>query len=98
MPERIDKEIVARGMASSRERAQGLITAGLVLVNGEAAQRSSQMVEDDAVIEVTGEALPYVGKGGTKMEAALKRFRLNVRNSVCLDVGASTGGFTDCLL
>ena len=98
MPERIDKEIVARGLASSRERAQGLITAGLVLVNGEVVQRSSQMVDSDAVIEVTGEALPFVGRGGAKMEAALKRFRLNVRDLRCLDVGASTGGFTDCLL
>ncbi len=98
MPERLDKLIVQRGLTSSRERAQGLIEAGLVLVDGLAAEKASQILEDTAAIEVTGEALPFVGRGGLKMEAALKHFRLNVRESICLDVGASTGGFTDCLL
>src|SRR5437763_8524510 len=98
MTERLDKEMMARGLAASRERAQGLIRAGLVTVHGNVAERASQPVEESAEIEVTGEALPYVGRGGIKMAAALKHFRLNVRDAVCLDVGASTGGFTDCLL
>src|SRR5256885_1741000 len=98
MTERLDRAITARGLASSRERAQGLIRAGLVLVDGKPAEKSSQPVEDSEEIEVTGEALPYVGRGGVKMEAALKHFRINARDAVCLDVGASTGGFTDCLL
>jgi 23S rRNA (cytidine1920-2'-O)/16S rRNA (cytidine1409-2'-O)-methyltransferase len=98
MAERLDKAMAVRGLASSRERAQGLIAAGLVVVGGKSAEKASQPVEDDVEIEVTGEILPYVGKGGLKMEAALKHFRLNVRGLTCLDVGASTGGFTDCLL
>src|SRR5215468_7920632 len=98
MPERLDKLIVQRGLASSRERAQGLIEAGLVVIDGTAAEKASQLLEDSAVIEVTGEALPFVGRGGIKLEAALKHFRINVRGTACLDVGASTGGFTDCLL
>src|SRR2546427_13306981 len=98
MAERLDKVMAVRGLASSRERAQGLIAGGLVLVGGKAAEKSSQPVLDDDEIEVTGEVLPYVGRGGLKMEAALKHFRLNVRGLICLDVGASTGGFTDCLL
>lgn len=98
MLERLDKSIKARGMAPSRERAQGLIEAGLVLVDGQPAEKPSQMVEESAAVEVTGEAHPYVGRGGVKMEAALRHFRINVRGARCLDVGASTGGFTDCLL
>lgn len=98
MADRLDRIILARGLASSRERAQGLIAAGLVLVDGKAAEKPSQPVAESAEIQVTGEALPYVGRGGLKMEAALKHFRLNVQGMECLDVGASTGGFTDCLL
>ncbi len=98
MPERLDKAIALRGLASSRERAQGLISAGLVLLNGQVADKPSLPVEEADEIVVTGEALPYVGRGGVKMEAALRRFRLNVAGARCLDVGASTGGFTDCLL
>lgn len=75
-----------------------LIEAGLVLVGGQPAERSSQAVDDETTIEVTGEALAYVGRGGLKLEAALRHFRLNVAGAECLDVGASTGGFTDCLL
>ena len=98
MADRLDKTIVERGLSATRERAQGLIAAGLVLVDGAQAEKPSQWVEDSSTIEVTGEALPYVGRGGIKMEAALRRFRINVRGAICLDVGASTGGFTDCLL
>jgi 23S rRNA (cytidine1920-2'-O)/16S rRNA (cytidine1409-2'-O)-methyltransferase len=98
MSERLDKLVTSRGLASSRERAQMLIEAGLVEVGGEVVQKVGQRVEEDAEIVVTGEALAYVGRGGLKLEAALKMFRLNVTGAVCLDVGASTGGFTDCLL
>lgn len=98
MTDRLDRALTARSLASSRERAQGLIAAGFVLVNGKPAEKPSQPVEDSAVIEVTGEALPFVGRGGVKLDAALKHFRINVRGALCLDVGASTGGFTDCLL
>lgn len=98
MPQRLDKMMSIRGLAPSRERAQMLIHAGLVLVEGQKAEKPSQPVDESAEIIVTGEVLPYVGRGGIKMEAALRRFRLNVRGAVCLDVGASTGGFTDCLL
>lgn len=98
MPERLDRALLARGLAPSRERAQMLIHAGLVLVNGEAAAKPSLAVDDECRIEVTGEALAYVGRGGLKMEAALRHFRVNVNGARCLDVGASTGGFTDCLL
>ncbi|HSV73903.1 MAG TPA: TlyA family RNA methyltransferase [Chthonomonadales bacterium] len=97
-PDRLDRAIAARGLAPSRERAQMLIRAGLVRVDGQIAERPSQPVQASAVIEITGEALPYVGRGGLKLESALKRFRLNVQGALCLDVGASTGGFTDCLL
>src|SRR5579862_7887815 len=98
MSERLDKLIAARGLATSRERAQLLIAAGLVQVDGRTVEKAGVRVDADAAIEVTGEALPYVGRGGLKMEAALKHFRINARGIVCLDVGASTGGFTDCLL
>ncbi len=98
MPERLDKALVARGLASSRERAQMLVEGGLVTVDGTVAQRVSQKVDEEADVQVTGEALPYVSRGGLKLEVALKHFRLNVSGALCLDVGASTGGFTDCLL
>jgi 23S rRNA (cytidine1920-2'-O)/16S rRNA (cytidine1409-2'-O)-methyltransferase len=98
MAERLDKAIAERHLASSRERAQALISAGLVLVNGQPADKARTLVEDTDEIVVTGAALPFVGRGGVKMDAALRRFRLNVRGARCLDVGASTGGFTDCLL
>ncbi|MCC6728464.1 MAG: TlyA family RNA methyltransferase [Chthonomonadales bacterium] len=98
MPERLDRLVTARGLAPSRERAQMLIAAGLVEVDGERAAKASQLVEETAEVVVTGEAIPYVGRGGLKLEAALRHFRVNAREAVCLDIGASTGGFTDCLL
>jgi 23S rRNA (cytidine1920-2'-O)/16S rRNA (cytidine1409-2'-O)-methyltransferase len=96
--ERLDKIVAARGLAESREKAQILIDAGLVQVDGKVVSKVGQRVAEDADIVVTGEALPYVGRGGLKMEAALKHFRINAAGTTCLDVGASTGGFTDCLL
>jgi 23S rRNA (cytidine1920-2'-O)/16S rRNA (cytidine1409-2'-O)-methyltransferase len=98
MSMRLDKHVTDLGLAPSRERAQMLIGAGLVTVNGRVAEKTSERVEETDEIVVTGEAMPYVGRGGVKLEAALKLFRVNVAGAVCLDVGASTGGFTDCLL
>ncbi|MDQ1524087.1 MAG: rRNA (cytidine1920-2-O)/16S rRNA (cytidine1409-2-O)-methyltransferase [Pyrinomonadaceae bacterium] len=99
--ERIDKLLVVRGLAPSRARAQALVMAGLVLVGEQRVEKSSESFAPDALIRVRGSDDPaarYVGRGGLKMEAALAAFDLDPRDLVCLDVGASTGGFTDCLL
>jgi 23S rRNA (cytidine1920-2'-O)/16S rRNA (cytidine1409-2'-O)-methyltransferase len=99
--ERIDKLMVERGLASSRTKAQALVMAGVVLVGDQRVSKPSEAFSIDALIRVKGADDPasrYVGRGGLKMEAALKGFELNVTGLVCLDVGASTGGFTDCLL
>jgi 23S rRNA (cytidine1920-2'-O)/16S rRNA (cytidine1409-2'-O)-methyltransferase len=99
--ERIDKLLVERGLASSRTKAQALVMAGVVLVNEQLVLKPSESFAADAMIRVKGMGDPasrYVGRGGLKMEAALKEFKLDVQGFVCLDVGASTGGFTDCLL
>jgi 23S rRNA (cytidine1920-2'-O)/16S rRNA (cytidine1409-2'-O)-methyltransferase len=99
--ERIDKLLVERGLAVSRTKAQALVMAGVVLVNDQRVSKPSEMCGVDASIRVKGGDDPasrYVGRGGLKMEAALKGFKLDVAGLVCLDVGASTGGFTDCLL
>ncbi|HLE61875.1 MAG TPA: TlyA family RNA methyltransferase, partial [Pyrinomonadaceae bacterium] len=99
--ERIDKLLVERGLAESRTRAQALVMAGVVLVNEQQAIKPSDLVSADAAIRVKHADDPasrYVSRGGLKMEAALHQFDLNVQGMTCLDVGASTGGFTDCLL
>ena len=94
---RIDHLLVERGLAESRERAQALILAGYVLVNGQKAAKPGHCVAVDAAIEVT-ERMPYVSRGGYKLAGALDHWNLDVTGKTCLDVGASTGGFTDCLL
>jgi 23S rRNA (cytidine1920-2'-O)/16S rRNA (cytidine1409-2'-O)-methyltransferase len=99
--ERIDKLLVERGLAASRTKAQALVMAGVVLVNDQRVAKPSETFASDAMIRVKGADDPasrYVGRGGLKLEAALREFNLEVTNFVCLDVGASTGGFTDCLL
>jgi 23S rRNA (cytidine1920-2'-O)/16S rRNA (cytidine1409-2'-O)-methyltransferase len=99
--ERIDKLLVARGLAESRTRAQALVMAGVVLVDDRRVEKPSEMFDADARVRVRGADDPsarYVGRGGLKLEAALDAFQLDVKDTVCLDVGASTGGFTDCLL
>lgn len=99
--ERIDKLLVERGLAPSRTRAQALVMAGLVLVDEQRVEKSSETFAPGASIRVRGSDDPaarYVGRGGLKMEAALEAFGVDARDAVCLDVGASTGGFTDCLL
>jgi 23S rRNA (cytidine1920-2'-O)/16S rRNA (cytidine1409-2'-O)-methyltransferase len=99
--ERIDKLMVERGLAPTRSRAQALVMAGVVLVNDQRVEKSSESFPPDVLIRVKGADNPaarYVGRGGLKLEAALREFHVDVQGLLCLDVGASTGGFTDCLL
>ncbi|MGA7856148.1 MAG: TlyA family RNA methyltransferase [Candidatus Acidiferrales bacterium] len=95
---RLDVAIVERGLAPSRERAQAILLAGNVLVNGQKMEKPGTQIAADARIEIIGEALPYVSRGGLKLEGALEDFQISPRGKICLDVGSSTGGFTDCLL
>ncbi|HEY1264171.1 MAG TPA: TlyA family RNA methyltransferase [Terriglobales bacterium] len=95
---RLDKLLVDRGLAGSRERAQALVLAGKVLVNGQKIEKSGSGVEADARVRLLGEDLRYVGRGGLKLEKAIAHWNIQVAAKTCLDVGASTGGFTDCLL
>jgi 23S rRNA (cytidine1920-2'-O)/16S rRNA (cytidine1409-2'-O)-methyltransferase len=94
---RLDSLLVARGLFSSREHAQRAIMAGEVKVGTRVAAKSSELLEPDAAIAVEA-GKPYVGRGGLKLEGALNFFQLDVREKIALDIGASTGGFTDCLL
>ena len=96
--ERLDKLLVERGLAESREKAQALIMAGQVLVNGQRAEKAGVKVPLAAEIKVLGPACPFVSRGGLKLAHALEKFGLRPEGWVCMDVGASTGGFTDCLL
>jgi len=95
---RLDKLLLDRGLAASRERAQALILAGKVLVDGQKVEKAGAQVEAEAGIRLLGDDLKYVGRGGLKLERALEYWKLDVSGKVCMDVGASTGGFTDCLL
>ncbi|HTQ55231.1 MAG TPA: TlyA family RNA methyltransferase [Bryobacteraceae bacterium] len=97
MKPRLDRLLVERGLAPTREKAQALIMAGDVVVGGHKARKAGQPVEPDAVIEVLAQP-PFVSRGGLKLDAALTHFAIDPAGRVCLDVGASTGGFTDCLL
>jgi 23S rRNA (cytidine1920-2'-O)/16S rRNA (cytidine1409-2'-O)-methyltransferase len=97
MKQRLDLWMVEHGAADTRQRAQALIMAGEVLVNGQKAAKPGQPVHDDARVEVLAR-LRYVGRGGIKLEAALRNFEIDPSGLVCADFGASTGGFTDCLL
>ena len=95
---RLDKLLVDRGLAASRERAQALILAGKVLVNEQKLEKAGAQVDAEAVVRLLGEDLKYASRGGLKLERALEYWQVDVEGKVCLDVGASTGGFTDCLL
>ena len=97
MKARLDQILVDRGLAGSRERARALILAGSVMVNGQKSDKPGHSFREDCRIEVA-EPMPYVSRGGFKLAAALDHFGIDVRGRACLDVGASTGGFTDCLL
>jgi 23S rRNA (cytidine1920-2'-O)/16S rRNA (cytidine1409-2'-O)-methyltransferase len=96
--QRLDLMVVEKGLASSRQRARALIMAGKILVNTQRVDKPGTPVPADADISLKGEDLAYVSRGGLKLEGALKTLNLDVRDRICLDVGASTGGFTDCLL
>jgi 23S rRNA (cytidine1920-2'-O)/16S rRNA (cytidine1409-2'-O)-methyltransferase len=95
---RLDKLLVDRGLAGSRERAQALILAGNVLVDEQKRDKAGAQVTADASIRLLGEDLKYVSRGGLKLERALEHWRSPVEGKICFDIGASTGGFTDCLL
>ena len=95
---RLDKILVDRGLAASRERAQALILAGNVLVDGQKLEKAGAQVSNECGIRLLGADLKYVSRGGLKLERALEHWGIAVTGKICLDVGASTGGFTDCLL
>jgi 23S rRNA (cytidine1920-2'-O)/16S rRNA (cytidine1409-2'-O)-methyltransferase len=95
---RLDQLLVARGLAASRTRAQALLLSGRVYVGGERHDKAGDLVDADAPVEVRETGRRYVSRGGEKLQGALDAFRMDVRGLRCLDVGASTGGFTDCLL
>ncbi len=97
MKRRLDQLLVERGLAESREKAQALVIAGSVLVNGHRVDKPGHSIAAESNIELTAK-LPYVSRAGVKLAGALDRFNVQVAGRVCLDIGASTGGFTDCLL
>ena len=95
---RLAQLVFARGFSESRERAKTTVMSGLVFVNGQRADKPGMQVSPDAQIEVRGEALPFVSRGGYKLDKALKVFSIDPKGKICIDCGASTGGFTDVLL
>jgi 23S rRNA (cytidine1920-2'-O)/16S rRNA (cytidine1409-2'-O)-methyltransferase len=96
--ERLDKLLVERGLVASREEGRKRILAGEVLVDDRPFAKAGSLIDADSPIRLRGKALPYVSRGGVKLEGALRHFQIDVRDKIVLDVGASTGGFTDCLL
>src|SRR5262249_55567494 len=98
MKSRLDVLLVSRGLASTREKAQAMILAGLVEVDGRRAEKAGAQIAAEADVRVSGPPHPYVSRGGVKLAAALEAFEVDPAGKVCLGVGASTGGFTDCLL
>jgi 23S rRNA (cytidine1920-2'-O)/16S rRNA (cytidine1409-2'-O)-methyltransferase len=95
---RLDILLQSRQLASTRQKAQSLILAGLVRVDGERVDKPGTMVAIDSRLEITGDSCPFVSRGGLKLAAGLDHFGINPEGSICADIGASTGGFTDCLL
>ena len=95
---RLDKLLVDRNLVSSRERAHAMILAGKILVNDQKIEKAGTPVDSAAAIRFLGEDLKYVSRGGLKLEKALDHWSIDVAGKACLDVGTSTGGFTDCLL
>ena len=99
MKERLDVILVKQGLAESREKAKAVIMAGDVFVDGQREDKAGSCFDEEKVsIEVRGNNLPYVSRGGLKLEKAMKQFKLSLTDKVCMDIGASTGGFTDCML
>ena len=98
MKERVDVLMVQKNLAESREKAKALIMSGIVYVNGQKEDKAGTSFEETVQIEVRGNTLKYVSRGGLKLEKAMNRFGVELAGKVCMDVGASTGGFTDCML
>lgn len=98
MKERLDVLLVKHNLAESREKAKALIMSGIVYVNGQKEDKAGTTFEETAPIEVRGSTLKYVSRGGLKLEKAMDRFGVRLDGRICMDVGASTGGFTDCML
>lgn len=98
MKERLDVMLVARGLAESREKAKAIIMSGNVFVNSNREDKAGSMFDEKAIIEIKGNTLKYVSRGGLKLEKAMENFDVVLTDEVCMDVGASTGGFTDCML
>jgi 23S rRNA (cytidine1920-2'-O)/16S rRNA (cytidine1409-2'-O)-methyltransferase len=98
MKERLDLLLVSRNLAPSREKAKAVIMSGNVYVDGQKEDKAGSMFQDTVKIEVRGNTLPYVSRGGLKLEKAMTHFDLSLQGKVCMDVGASTGGFTDCMI
>ena len=98
MKERLDVLLVKRNLAESREKAKAVIMSGNVFVDGQREDKAGTTFPEDVAIEVRGHALPYVSRGGLKLEKAMKEFDVELQDKVCTDVGSSTGGFTDCML
>ena len=96
--ERLDVLLVSQGLAASREKAKAMIMAGMVLVDGEREDKPGASFADTVKITLKGNPLPYVSRGGLKLEKAVKAFGLKLEGRICMDVGSSTGGFTDCML
>ncbi len=96
--ERLDLALVNRGFAESREKAKAIIMSGIVYVNNQKSDKAGDTVKSDDIIEVRGETLKYVSRGGLKLEKAMKSFDISLDGCICADIGASTGGFTDCML
>ncbi len=98
MKQRLDVLLVERGLAQSREKAKAIIMSGNVFVKGQREDKAGSMFDDKAEIEVKGHTLKYVSRGGLKLEKAIEQYDVSVEGKVCMDVGSSTGGFTDCML
>ena len=98
MKERLDILIVNKGLAASREKAKAIIMSGIVYVDGQKEDKAGSMFEETANIEVRGATLKYVSRGGLKLEKAMTHFGVKLKDKICMDVGSSTGGFTDCML
>lgn len=99
MKERLDILLVKNQYAETREKAKAIIMSGNVFVSGQKEDKAGSMFEEEGlVLEVRGNTLPYVSRGGLKLEKALKNYEINLQNLICMDIGASTGGFTDCML
>ena len=98
MKERLDIILVNKGLANSREKAKAMIMEGIVYVNGQKEDKAGTMFDIEAPVEVRGQTLRYVSRGGLKLEKSMEQFGLDLTDLVCMDVGASTGGFTDCML